>query len=475
MLTKRLAGIALAMTGVTTSVFAQNAQTVISEATKALGADHVKSLQYSATGFDFAFGQAATPGAPWPKFIDKSYTRTVDFEHPAWRLDRVRVQGENPPRGGGGQPIVGEQSQSQSLLVDSKTPWAQQLDIWLLPQGFLRAAAERGASVDNKSIGGKPFRVVSFTGDNGAKVNGYIDAQNRVARVETWIDTPVLGDTALEADYSDYREENGIAFPRHIIQKQGGFPTLDLTVSDVKLNVPLSIDPAAGTAAAAGGVQAKSERLGNGVYLITGGYTVIAIEFKNYIALLEPGQSEARALAVIAEAKRLIPNKPIKYVVNTHSHFDHSGGLRAFVAEGTTILTYQANTSYLQKILSLPHTITPDEAQRSGKKPLVEGIGEKKVLSDGVQVVELYHLKNLPHHDGMVVAYLPKEKVLFEADAFNPQTASANPPNPPNPNTVSLHQTIEDLHLDVQRVIPVHYPADEHVVTLAELNRWAGL
>lgn len=471
-----LAGIALASMWVCTTASAQDAQRVVSEVTKALGVESLKSVQYSATGFDFAFGQAGTPGTPWPKFIEKSYTRAVDFQHPASRVERVRLQGENPPHGGGGQPLVGEQSQTQIIVIDGHTPWTQQLEIWSLPQGFLRAAATRSLTLTAKTLGGKPYRVVSFTGDNGAKVNGYIDAQNRIERVETWIDTPVLGDTLLESDYSDYRDEGGILFPRHIVQKEGGYPIFDLTVSEVKVNVPLNIQPqgADGASAAAANPPAKSERLAAGVYLITGGYTVIAVEFKDYIALLESGQSEARALAVIDEAKRLIPNKPIRYVVNTHSHFDHSGGLRAFVAEGTTILTYKTNKTYLEEVLLKPHSINPDRAQAAGKRPLVEAVDEQKVLTDGTQVVQLYHLQKFPHHDGMLVAYFPKQKLLFEADAYNPQPAGATAPNPPNPFNVSLLENIQRLGLDVERIVPVHYPADGRTVTLAELRRWAG-
>ena len=133
---------------------------------------------------------------------------------------------------------------------------------------------------------------------------------------------------------------------------------------------------------------------------------------------------------MIAEAKRLIPNKSIRYVINTHSHFDHAGGLRAFVSQGSTILTHESNKAYLEKLLALPHTLNPDKAQASGKKPMVEGMGAKKVLTDGTHVVELYHLENFLHHDGMIVAYLPKEKVLLEADGYNPQPMTATPPNP---------------------------------------------
>ena len=154
----------------------------------------------------------------------------------------------------------------------------------------------------------------------------------------------------------------------------------------------------------------------------------------------------------IAEVKKLIPGKPIKYLVNTHSHIDHSSGLRAFVAEGSTILTYQTNKAYLEKTLSLPHTLNPDKAQQAGKKPVVEGVGEKRVLTDGTHTVELYHMQNFGHHDGMLIVYLPKEKVLLEADGYNPQAATATPPNPVSPYTASLFDNIQRLKLDVQRI-----------------------
>src|SRR5882672_7174616 len=202
---------------------AQDTQSVIAKASHAIGADVVKSVQYSATGFDFAFGQSPNPGAPWPKFIEKSYTRTIDFETPASRVDRVRLQGENPPRGGGGQPLVGEQSQSQTTVVSPNTPWAQEVEIWITPHGFLRAAARKDASAAIRSVNGKNYTVVTFTGTNHAKVNGYINDRNEVERVETWIDTPVLGDTHLEATYSDYRDVSGARFPSHIVQSQGEF------------------------------------------------------------------------------------------------------------------------------------------------------------------------------------------------------------------------------------------------------------
>jgi glyoxylase-like metal-dependent hydrolase (beta-lactamase superfamily II) len=477
MLQRWLIGTALAALAVL-SASAQNASTVIANASKAIGVDSLKTVQYSATGLDFALGQAPNPNSPWPKFINKSYTRVINFETPASKVDRVRVQGENPPHGGGQQPIVGEQPQSQTIVVTADTPWVQQLEIWMMPHGFLRAAAKRNATLEEKTVGGKKYSVVSFTGDNKAKVSGFINAQNQVERVETLIDNPFFGDMPFDAAYTDYKDVGGAQFPMHIVVRQGGYPVFDLNVTDVKPNAEATIAAPAGPGGAAGGgapSAAQSEKLGDGVYLITGGYSAIAVDFKDHILILEGGQSEARGLAVIAEAKRLIPGKPIKYLVNTHSHVDHSSGLRPFVAEGTTILTYQLNKAYLEKVLSAPHTLNPDKAQQAGKKPIVEAVGEKRVLTDGNHVVELHHMQNFGHHDGMLMAYLPKEKVLFEADAWNPApTPTAAAPNPPSPFTTSLVDNMQRLKLDVARIIPVHYPADNRVVTPADLMKWVG-
>jgi glyoxylase-like metal-dependent hydrolase (beta-lactamase superfamily II) len=474
-------GVALAAALVWTSS-AQDAKAVIANASRAIGVDTLKTVQYSATGHDFALGQAPNPSSPWPKFVNKSYTRVVNFETPASKVDRVRVQGENPPRGGGQQPVMGEQPVTQTIVVAADTPWVQQLEIVMLPHGFLRAAAAKNATVESRTVGGKKYSVVSFTGDNKAKVNGYVNDQNLVERVETWIDNAFFGDMLFEAIYTDYRDAGGARFPMHIVQKQGGYPIFDLTLTDVKANAAVNIQPAQGRggagaaapAAAAGGGAVSSEKLGDGVFLILGGYAAVAIDMKDHVAIIEAGQSEARGLAVIAEAKKLIPNKPVKYVVNTHSHIDHSSGLRAVVAEGSTILTHQLNKAYLERILSTPHSLNPDQAQQNGKKPIVEGVGEKRVLTDGTHTVELYHMQAFGHHDGMLIAYLPKEKILIQADGYNPQPANATPPNPASPYTLSLLDNIKRLKLDVQRIVPVHYPADNRVVTVAEVTKWVG-
>ena len=130
----------------------------------------------------------------------------------------------------------------------------------------------------------------------------------------------------------------------------------------------------------------------------------MAIEFKDHIVLFEGGpQNEARSMAIIAEAKKVIPNKPIRYSILTHHHFDHSSGLPAVVAEGATIITQDVNKAFLMKALSAPRTLAPDAMSKSGKKPKIEAVAEKRVLQDETRTVEIYHVTGLPHADGMLM------------------------------------------------------------------------
>ena len=463
-----LAMMAALLTWNAPAALAQDAKTVLGNASKAMGADNLKSIQYSGTATEFSFGQAVNPSAAWPAFVEKSYARTISYETPAWRVEKVLAD-IPPDRKGGGLPPAA----MQTVIVGPNTPWATQVDLWMTPHGFLQYAAKNNATAATKSMDGKKYIVVTFVAPNKAKMNGYIDAENMLDRVETWVDTPMLGDTLMEADYSGYKDFGGVKFPTSIKVKEGDYPILDVIVADVKPNAPASLQ--GNPAGAPPTPPATSQKLGDGVYVILPAYAALAVDFKDGIVIVEGPQSEERANAIIAEAKKDIPNKSIKYVVNTHNHFDHSSGLRTFIAEGATIITHQQNKAYYEKIFSLPHNLNPDRQTEARKKISIETMTDKKVLTDGNHVIELYRLQGSNHNDGLIVAYLPKEKILVEADAFNPPAQiDAPPPNPVTSNNANLMENIERLKLDVATIIPIHYPADSRKVAMAELLRAVG-
>jgi glyoxylase-like metal-dependent hydrolase (beta-lactamase superfamily II) len=252
-------------------------------------------------------------------------------------------------------------------------------------------------------------------------------------------------------------------------------------VTDVKPNLASNIQAPQGRGGAGGGGGApgggaSSQKLADGVYLIMPAYAALAVDFKDYIVVIEGPQSEARATAIIDETKKVIPNKPIRYLVNTHIHFDHASGLRTFIAEGATIITHSSNKSYIEKVVAaMPHALNPDKLSQSTNKVNVETMGDKKVLTDGNHVIELHRLKDSLHNDGLIMAYLPKEKILVEADAFNPPAqADAPPPTTVNPNNTNLADNLNRLKLNVETIVPVHYPADGRKVTMAELQKAIG-
>lgn len=430
---------------------AEDAKTVLDRAAKAMNADHLKTIEYSGSGFAFSIGQAPNPSSPWPKFNAKSYDRVIDFDAGLSRQTLVRTQFENPPHGGGNQPIVGEASATQVISINQ--PWADQFEIWITPAGFLKGAMSNNATVQSKNMGGKKYNVVSFSAQGKYKVNGYINDQSLVERVETWVDNPVLGDMLVQADYADYRDFGGLKFPSKIVEKQGGYPVLDLTISDVKRDAAANIQPPQPPR-----ITVTSTMVAPDVYFLTGGtHNSVAVGFNDYVVMIEGPLNEARSEAVIAETKKLFPNKPIRYLVNTHHHFDHSGGIRTYAAEGATILTYEMNKPYYEKTFKMPRTLEPDKLAQSKVKAKIEAVGEKRVLTDGTHVIELYHLQNAMHNDGMLIAYLPKEKVLVEADSFT----AAGPPNAPAPSIISPYTTalvdnLERLKLDYEIVLGLH-------------------
>lgn len=311
---------------------AQDAKSVLQSATKAMG--DVNSIQFSGTGHLSQLGQAFAPGTAWPETNLTSYTKTIDYTSKSAKEELTRVE-PNPPVKGGGRPFGGEDKQVN--FVSGPYAWDQpgsnpvpqvaatderQLQIWLTPHGFLKAAGENNAS----AIKGPGGTTVSFTSGK-FKVNGTIDGQNMVLKTTTWLPNPVLGDMLVETTYSGYEDYNGVKFPTTIVQKQGGFSTFDLKVTAVKANTGLNVSvPDAVKTATMPPVKVVSQKIAEGTWFIAGGsHNSVLLEYPTYLVMIEAPLSEARSLAVIEEAKKLAPNKPIKYLINTHNHFDHAG------------------------------------------------------------------------------------------------------------------------------------------------------
>ena len=455
---------------------AQDARATLQNAARALGADQVKSFIYTASGVNFAPGQSATPGAAWPRFNIPTFSRSVNYETASLRDEQLRSRAEMPPRGGG-VPAVGEVRQIQVVSGDfawnvagetaAPAPVAlieRQLQLWTTPHGVIKAAMANNATVQG--------RTVAFAVPGRYSIKATLDDRGMVDRVEAVLSSPVVGDMPVEVTYADYRDFGGVKFPMRIRQVAGGFPSADLTVSDVKPNAPVEIAVPDGIRAATTPyARVTSESVADGVWYVTGGsHHSVVIEMSDHAIVVESPLNDERAVAVIAEARRLVPAKPIRYVINSHHHFDHSGGLRAFAAEGITVITHETTRAFFEGALAAPATMTPDRQQAARRKVTVESVRDKRVLTDGTRSVEIHHMAGSTHADGMVMIHLPKERLLIQADAFTPGPPNAPVPAIINPLSVNLADNIARLSLGVDRLLPLH----GRIVPLAELHRMIG-
>ncbi|HEY2919595.1 MAG TPA: MBL fold metallo-hydrolase, partial [Candidatus Binatia bacterium] len=427
----------------------------------ALDVSTTKTFQFTANGSMYSLGQSTSPAAPWPRSFVKSFTRVYDFTAGAMRDEVVRMTAE-PPTLGPEQQTITAVSGDHAWNVAGKDTTPRLFEaperahqIVISPHGLFRAAFANNATVAKKTIEGRPMSIISFTDRGKHKVVAYANDQNAIERVESSYGHPIVGNMKVLTYYGPYREFAGVKFPTKIIQYQDGLPTLDLTVTAVRANPPVDIDVPAHVRSDP--VPVKSEKVADGIWYITGisAYSVL-IEMKDYLIVVEAPHGEQRSIAVINEVKKLVPNKRIKYVINTHHHFDHASGVRAYAAEGVTIVTHEVNRPYFERAVLNSWTLAPDRLAKSKKKPVFQTMGDNMVLTDGTRSVELYQILNNTHHDGIVMAYLRKEKILIEADAFTPGPVGAEPPKVPNPFAVALEANVRRLNIEVDRIVPIH-------------------
>jgi len=510
----------------TTPAQEADARAALLASLKAMGGENLKTIEYSGAGFSSQIGQQFDVNGGWPTYEVASYTRQIDFDAKWSREDYTRRQGNYPTFG-----RVPMAEQRLTSVVNGSYAWdirdnmpvpltrgyldgislneLRQLEIAITPHGFLKAAlaASDATAIKVRLVGASDFglsqfdrtvTIVSFTFLGKYRINGHINDKNLVELVGTWIANPFYGDMDYEMRYTQYQDFGGVKFPMLLHTHQAD-PRLnpahnyyEYKVTSVKPNAPVATIPVpdAVRTAVIPPARVESQLLAPGVWLMGGGtHNSLLVEFRNYLAVVEAPNNEARSLAVIAEAYRLVPSKPIQYVINTHHHFDHAGGLRTYLSQGTTIVTHETNKQYYLDILfhPSPRELEPDRMAKYSPMywisrrpaPIETVAGEVRGtasygIGDADRFLQIFHVQDMAyelgdpsyrqghHSPDMLVAYLPRERILFNADLYSPPAPGAQLPATPTAAQKTLHQNIRKMKLDVAQHVPVHGRVGTH-------------
>ncbi|HEX8284463.1 MAG TPA: MBL fold metallo-hydrolase [Pyrinomonadaceae bacterium] len=441
------------------------------EALRAAGDVWVK-----ASGSTWARNQSLKVGQPWDK-MTRDETLFADA-----RRGRFIFENRDPLPGGfvfGGKNVI---SGGQVFFVNERDRTVQTINPSNIPNGVLNfvrrvphllvsyALEQRTPTLryaGEESFDGRPHRVVSFAAANGALASLFFDAKtNLLSKYEQMVTDPVDGDVVQETIFNGYHAVEGIMIPAGRQTRRGGDLIEDVKYTEVRFNTK----PADAAFAKPEGFEElpfpappppiRETKLAEGVYLFESAANALVVEFDAYVLVVEPYNGGRGPKPTINKAREMFPSKPVKYVVVTHHHDDHSGGLRSYVANDVTVVTTPANQKYFERMAASTFTLAPDDQTRAPRPALFEFVRDKKrVFTDGKQTVEVIDIGPSPHAEEMLVAYLPKEKLIFQGDLVNLPNSGKYLPSTVNDTTLHFFDWVTKSGLEVTRVAAVHGPS----------------
>ncbi|MGQ0736412.1 MAG: MBL fold metallo-hydrolase [Acidobacteriota bacterium] len=456
-------------------------QQLIGEAATALGGrqrlETVRALILEGEGTQYNLGQDMRPEASGQTFTVSGWRRVIDVGGKRTRTELTRTpsfpyfQGQAPQRqtqGLDGDVAFNVAPTGSASRVAAAAARDRQAEFYHHPLTIVRAALAPETKVSLVGSEGSE-RIVELATSDGFAFVLAVDEAGRPTRVESRTAHPNLGDITVSTSFADYQTHGGLQLPARLTTRIDDFTTAETRI------VTQTIDGDTGDLAAPAAVASASppsppapnvtvEEIAKGVWLLAGqSHHSALVEFSDHLMLIEAPQSEGRTLAAIAKARELVPGKPLTKVVATHHHFDHTAGIRGAVSEGLAVITHRGNQVFFESVTKRPHTINPDALAKSRRAATVQPVDDELVLEDKTMSVVLYHVAGNPHSDTMLMAYVPRARVVIEVDAFSAGAAV-------NPYAANLLEQIRTRRLRVDRVVPLHGT----IASLAELEKAAA-
>jgi glyoxylase-like metal-dependent hydrolase (beta-lactamase superfamily II) len=472
----------------------EQAREVLDRGIQALGGlkniQAVEDISFRFTGKVPEIGQSASPDAPL-------YVRPVDGEgvidirgKRTYRLNKTNFLGSSDfiitvvttEKSGFTADLV---SNAAFPLAASPIDGNNKAVQRTLPQFLVQLALSRLSSLRWLGAGdydGQKQDVIVFADSDGNQI-----ALNFDARTSLLTKTEILGDRLMkglgsaETIFSDYRNVDNVKVPFRVVSRLGSELTQDLTYIDFKFNTHPNAsvferptDAELGPEVGGPPQPVTLTKVANDVYYVnavsTGSiffYSSMFVVFKDYVLVIEAPVSDGVSRAIMSKIKETTPGKPIKYLVPTHYHIDHIGGVKAYLAAGTTVVTTPGNVKFIENLTSVKHPLNSSVSMYPQPLP-IETFREKRVFNDGAHVVELYDIGPTPHVDEMVIAYLPQERLVFASDLSPVNFVGRIRVG--DPSTIFFEQKIRQLGLNVEKIASGH----GRISTIDELRQAGG-
>jgi hypothetical protein len=411
---------------------------VVRDAASALGGvDRVqaaKTLTIEGEGAAPNVGQNTLPDGELPVWKVTSFKRTLDLASGRTRVQQVRsaqflFAGPTVQRldqGLDGDVAYNVGQDGAMTRAGDQAVRERRIEMLHHPVTIVRAALDPAARIANRRQEGNEQRV-DITTAKGEMLTLAIDATTRLPlRVTSMSDNPNMGDVAISTSFSDYEEVSGLKLPNRLITTIDKYPQFELHLTRNSLDSEGGVDLAATESVKAApvppppAITVTAEPVAKGIWWLagSGNHRSVVFEFDDHLTLFEVPLNEARSAAVIAKA-RTLSSKPLTEAIVSHHHFDHSGGLRVAVAEGLTIITHRLNEEFFKDLVSRKHTIVPDALEKNPKPLVLDLVDDEKILKDKLMEVHLYHLLDNPREGTNLFAYVPRERILVQADLYD--------------------------------------------------------
>ena len=412
-------------------------QQVIDDAVEAIGGAgrirDVNALTIQGTGTAPNAGQNRTPDDELPVWKVNEYTRRIDLVNWRTRVQQVREAQflfagdlvQRQTQGLDGDAAYNVAANGAITRAGALAARDRRSELLHHPITFLRTIVDADLTLSNLRAKAGERLVDIAMPDGGTMTLGIDSATHLPTRVVSMAANPNMGDVAIETRFADYEEVGGLQLPRRLTTKMDYYLQLDLQVAknavdgDMSdLAIPAELKQA--QAPEPPPVVVTVEPVAKGIWWLagSGNHRSVVFEFDDHLVLFEAPVNEARTKAVIDKARTLSP-KPLTKAIVSHHHFDHSGGLRVAIAEGLTIVTHRSNEAFFRSLVGRQHTIAPDTLEKVRRLVTFELVDDRLTLKDKSMEVQLYHLLDNPREGTNIYAYVPRDRILVQADLYD--------------------------------------------------------